>query len=98
MANLLPQPGIGALPPAEVAHQDFRSFYGDLTLDPCNGDYSRIMARFDPEINPAISQATLLEQAIGLGPVPQAYLCCVHRQNHTRVYCLHLPQRVTRDP
>jgi hypothetical protein len=93
MANLLPQPGHGGLPLAVPAHQDFRAFYGDPTLDPCNGDYSQIMNRFDPEITPAISHATLLEQALGLGPVPQAYLCCTHRQNQTRVFCLHLPMK-----
>jgi hypothetical protein len=53
------------------------------------------MSRFNLEVNPVISHATLLEQAVGLGPVPQAYLCCVQRQHQTRVFCLHLPTKYT---
>jgi hypothetical protein len=53
------------------------------------------MERFDPELNPAISHIMLFEQALGLQAVPQAYLCCSHRQNQTRIYCVHLPSRYT---
>jgi hypothetical protein len=92
MANLplLPQqqPAL-----ADTQHQDFRSFYGDTTLDPCQGDYAPIMARFDPEVNPGITAAMLLEQAAGSGPVPQAYLCCTLRQNQVTLVCVHLPSR-----
>jgi hypothetical protein len=88
MANLPP------LPPPQPAmaltpHRNFRSFYNDETLDPCQGAYS------NPEINPGITAATLLEQAVGSGPVPQAYLCCTIRQNQVMILCLHLPSRYT---
>jgi hypothetical protein len=76
MANLLPQPG--ALRPTAQLHKDFKAFYGDPTLDRCQGDYTRIIDRFDSELNPAISHVILLEQALGMQAVPQAYLCCTH--------------------
>jgi len=94
MANLLPQPDQPLLPPNQL-HQSFGAFYGDASLDPCSGDYTRIMDRFDPEVNPAISHVTLLERAIGSGPVPQAYLCCVERSQQTKIICLHLPSKYT---
>jgi hypothetical protein len=50
------------------------------------------MERFDPELN-ATSHVTLLDQAVASGPVPQAYLCCIRRQNQVRVVCVHLPSR-----
>ncbi len=53
------------------------------------------MDRFDPEVNPALSHIMLYEQAVGSGPIPQAYLCCAHRQNQTKIFCLHLPSRYT---
>jgi hypothetical protein len=94
MANLpplpLPQPAMALTP-----HHNFRSFYNDETLGPCQGAYTNIMARFDPEVNPGITAATLLEQAVGSGPVPQAYLCCMVRQNQVMILCLHLLSRYT---
>jgi hypothetical protein len=53
------------------------------------------MDRFDPEVNPALSHIMLYEQAVGSGPIPQAYLCCAQRQNQTKIFCLHLPSRYT---
>jgi hypothetical protein len=95
MANLLPvlqQPG--QLQPA-AAHQTFCAFYQDETLDPCQRNYVQIMERFDPEVNPGISHIFLLDQAVGSGPIPQAYLCCAQRQAQTKIYCVHLPSRYT---
>jgi hypothetical protein len=91
MANLL-QAG----PPNnhQPHHQDFSAFYRDETLDPCQRSYERIMDRFDPEFN-ATSHVTLLDQAVGSGPVPQAYLCCVRRQAQVQILCVHLPSRFT---
>jgi len=73
--------------------REFASWYSDGQLDPLRGQYEAIMHRFDPEINNTISHIILLEQAVGGGPVPQAYLCCVQRQQQTRIYCLHLPSK-----
>jgi hypothetical protein len=67
--------------------------FADPELDPGPGQYQRILERFDPEINPAISHVMLLEQTTGSGPIPQAYLCCALRQQHTRVYCIHSPSK-----
>jgi hypothetical protein len=62
-----------------------------MALDPYQGDYTRIMERLDPEVNRVISHVILFQQAIGTGPVPQAYLCCALQQNQVRIYCLYLP-------
>jgi hypothetical protein len=59
------------------------------------GQYTRILNHFDPEVNNNVSHVFLLEQALGSGPVPQAYLICANFQNQTRVYCLHLPSKYT---
>jgi hypothetical protein len=74
-------------------HSTYSSFYSDITLDPFQGNYARVMERMDPEVNNALSHVMLLEQAVGAGPVPQAYLCCAVRRNQVRVFCLHLPSR-----
>jgi hypothetical protein len=92
MANLQMQPGPDLL---TLKHQSFSEFYGDNGLDPFRGDYARIMERFDPDVNNALSHVLLLGQAVGCGPVPQAYLCCALRQGQTRIFCLHLPSRYT---
>jgi hypothetical protein len=81
----------GPMPPR---HKTFASFYADTTLDPNQGDYQRVLARFDPETN-NIPHAQLLEQVIGSGPVPQAYLCCVLNAQCVRIHCIHLPTKFT---
>jgi hypothetical protein len=91
MANLITQTGIDPLQPKR--HQVFSEFYRDGELDPCRGDYTRIMERFDPEVNAGTSHVMLLEQAVQYGPEPQAYLVCTERQDQTRIFCLHLPSR-----
>ncbi len=53
------------------------------------------MERFDPDVNNVLSHVLLLGQAVGCGPVPQAYLCCALHQGQTRIFCLHLPSRYT---
>jgi len=108
MANLLPPPGPANLPqlpapdnipqpgPATAPgarHLTFASLYGDETLDPYRGDYSRVMDWLDPETNQAVTPLILLEQAVRAGPVPQAYLCCALQQQQVRVYCVHLPSK-----
>jgi hypothetical protein len=75
--------------------QNFSMLFQDPTLDPCQGDYTRIMERFNPNANPGLSHVMLLEQATSSGPIPQAYLCCATKQNQTRVYCLHSPSKYT---
>jgi hypothetical protein len=51
------------------------------------------MDRLDPETNQAVTPLILLEQAVRVGPVPQAYLCCALQQQQVRVYCVHLPSK-----
>jgi hypothetical protein len=91
MANQLLLPGPDPLQARR--HKSFYEFFGDNELDPSKGDYTRIMARFDPEVNQATSHVMLLELAVGSGPVPQAYLCCSERRNQTRIFCIHMPSR-----
>ena len=55
-------------------HKTFSQFYGDAALDPCQGQYLRIMHRFDPAHPNAIQGNLLLDQALGSGAIPQAYL------------------------
>ncbi|MFN9983024.1 MAG: hypothetical protein ACK53Y_24070, partial [bacterium] len=74
-------------------HTTFASFYGDGTLDPYSGDYASVMERLDPEVNQAVTPLILFEQAVGAGPIPQAYLCCALQQNQVWIYCMHLPSR-----
>jgi hypothetical protein len=91
MANPLQLPGPN---PTQVCRQcTFNELYRDNELDPCKGDYSRIMVRFDPEVNPATSHVMLLELAVGRGASPQAYHCCTTRQNQTKIFCVHMPSR-----
>jgi hypothetical protein len=40
----------------------------------------------DPDRNPAVSPVLLLEQAVGAGPIPQAYLCCSIQHSQVRVF------------
>jgi hypothetical protein len=49
------------------------------------------MDRLDPETNQAVTALILLEQAVGAGPIPPAYLCCALQQNQVHIYCLLLP-------
>jgi hypothetical protein len=93
MANPLQLPGPNAV--QNLRHQSFEEFYRDPTLDPFQGDYARVMERFDPEVNNALSYVLLLGQAVGGGPVPQAYLCCSFRSGQKRLYCIHLLSRYT---
>jgi hypothetical protein len=104
MANLLPQPGPfppqpgleqGAAITIMQRHRNFTSYYGDETLDPLQGNYTRILERLDPETNNGLSHVMLMEQAVRTGPCPQAYLCCTNQQQRTRIYCIHLPSRFT---
>jgi hypothetical protein len=91
MADQLPH--IAPLP--GVRRKTFTLLFADPTRDPFQDSYQRIMARLDPAVNPALSYIMLLEQALGSGPVPQAYLCCALRQQQLRVYCLHSPSKFT---
>jgi hypothetical protein len=93
MANLNNQPG--PIMPQGGRYQTFAEFYNDLLLDPFQGQYARVAEHFDPEVNNALSYVLLLGQAVGGGPVPQAYLCCSLRQGSTRIFCVHLPSRYT---
>ena len=96
MANLQPQPAL-LQPPlnAVVRHNTFASFYNDATKDPCLGQYARIMNRFDPNQANMIQPEVLLDQALGAGGVPQAYLACAATRRGPRIYVLHLPARFT---
>jgi hypothetical protein len=91
MAQQLPLPG----PNLEPQHKTFAELYGDGSLDPCAGDYRGLMNRFDVDQNPAVTFVNLFEQTTAAGPVPQAYLCCVQRQNKAMIQCLHLPSKFT---
>jgi hypothetical protein len=89
--NPLPLPGpiTGNL----VCHTTFVTLYADETADPWQGDYQPIMDRVDLEMNRMLTPLLLLEQAVGAGPVPQAYLCCSLQRNQVRIYCLHIPSK-----
>jgi hypothetical protein len=76
-------------------HNAFASFYSDTTKDPCSGQYARIMNRFDPDQDNAIQAEVLLDQALGAGCVPQAYICCAATCRGPRIYVIHLPARFT---
>ena len=82
-------PGLGT--PTATAHLTFASYYGDLELDPCKGDYRRIMERFDPDVNNVVTPLLLQEQAVGSGVVPQAYFFCTQRQD--QVVSIHALER-----
>jgi hypothetical protein len=84
-------PGHGT--PSPAAHLTFAAYYGDPELDPCKGDYRRLMERFDPDVNNVVTPLLLQEQAVASGIVPQAYLCCAQRQDQVRIYCVHLPSK-----
>ncbi len=79
----VPQAGIplnaGLHPPPINGRQDlalpdtpkprtFQQFFSDTSKDPCQGEYGRVMARFDPEAENAVPGEVLLEQAIGGRP------------------------------
>jgi hypothetical protein len=89
----MPAPPPGAPLPEHRTHKNFAAFYGDAGLDPYQDSYARILGRMDPEVNNAISHVFLLEQAVGLGAVPQAYLCGARRNNQVKVFCVHLPSK-----
>ncbi len=89
----MPAPPLGAPSPGHRPHKSFVAFYGNAGLDPYQDSYARILERMDPEVNNAISHVFLLEQAVGLGAVPQAYLCCARRHNQVKVFCIHLPSK-----
>jgi len=97
MANPLQLP---LLPPGQGAllgprHRNFQAYYGDTTLDPCQGRYDRIMSRFDINENPGISHVMLFDQAVGSGILPQAYICCsAPPQRTTWIHCIHLPSKI----
>jgi hypothetical protein len=94
MANPLPSPGLnGNLLPNR--YRTFQSFHSDGELDPCRGNYERIMRRFDVDVNPGVTPLMLFEQAVGSGVVPQAYLCCATSQLEVKIYCVHLPSKFT---
>jgi hypothetical protein len=91
MANPLPLPG--PITGNPIRHTTFATLYADETADPWQGDYQRIMDRVDPETNQLVTPLLLLEQAVGAGPVPQAYLCCALQRNQVCIYCLHIPSK-----
>jgi hypothetical protein len=68
-------------------------FIGDPLLDPCQGDYGRILLRVDPEETPVLSHLMLHKQAMGSGLVPQAYLCCAVWHQQVHLYCIHMPSK-----
>lgn len=78
----------------EPRARTFLQFYQDTTKDPCQGDYGRIMQRFDPEHAASIAAEVLFEQAMGAGGTShQAYFCCASTRRGPRVYTIHLPSR-----
>jgi hypothetical protein len=58
----------------------FRQFFDGTSRDPCRGNYTRVMQRFDPEAPTVIDQA---------------YLCCASTHRRPRIYCLLLPSKFT---
>ncbi len=87
MANPLPLPGpiTGNL----VCHTTFVTLYADETADPWQGDYQPIMDRVDLEMNRMLTPLLLLEQAVGAGPVPQAFVLFLTTQPSTHLLPPH---------
>jgi hypothetical protein len=90
MANLPPPALTG---PTTNTHTTFAAFYGDETLDPCQGNYQGLMQRFNADENPGLTPQLLFDQATEAGLIPQAYLCCSQLQHQTRIKCIHLPTK-----
>ncbi len=91
-AQVVPPLGVNLVPRAPPS--TFSQWYGDETRDPFQGNYRRIMDRFNPDRNDAVPGQTLFQQAVsGSGAVPQAYLCCGTSTTGPRVHCLHLPSK-----
>ncbi len=79
-----------------VKPRTFMQFYSDASKDPCGGDYTHIMQRFDPTSDTTVAAEVLLEQALGSGnTMNQAYLCCSALRRGARIYCIHLPMKYT---
>jgi hypothetical protein len=90
VAQMNAPPGM-TLPP-EQKPRTFREFYNDTRKDPCRGDYSGVMQRFDPEAATVVASEILLEQALGCrADMHQAYLCCAPTRRGNRIFCVHLP-------
>jgi hypothetical protein len=91
-----PPPAGGLGMPIAPRPRTFRQFYEDTSRDPCQGEYARIMQRFDPDTANPIASEVLLEQALGTrSNVHQAYLCCASTRRGPRIFCLHSPARFT---
>ena len=72
----------------------FLELYQDGQRDPCQGRYTQIMARFNPEVQDPVAANTLWDQALGTPPhIPQAYCCCGLSRRGIRIHCLHMPSR-----
>lgn len=98
----VPQPAPAALQGEPRRLQDpqryvsFNQLYSDETRDPCNRDYTRIMARFDSSLPDAVPDETLYANVVQAGSVPlHAYLCCGTGvgQAGPKIYCVHSPSR-----
>jgi hypothetical protein len=74
-------------------HHMFSTCRANQELNPSRVEYLRIMEQFNPEVNILVSYVRLLEQAVGSGPFPQAYLCGVQSQQQRKIYNIHLPFR-----
>jgi hypothetical protein len=77
-----------------VRCRTFTQFYEDTSKDPCQGNYTRIFQRFDPENAAAAAPEILFEQALGCSSDKhQAYFCCALTRRGPRIYCMHLPSK-----
>jgi len=101
-AALLPQPEPAAPRLEPRSPQDiqryltFNQLYSDETRDPCNRNYTRIMARFDASLPEAVPDETLFNNVVQAGSSQlHAYLCCGTGvgQAGPKIYCVHSPSR-----
>jgi hypothetical protein len=71
--QVAPPLGVNLVPRAPPS--TFSQWYGDETRDPCQGNYRRIMNRFNPDRNDAVPGQTLFQQAVSGGGVVPRLIC-----------------------
>jgi hypothetical protein len=77
-----------------MAYSSFHELYSDAAKDPWKGDYTRIMRRFDTNVDEPLDGRDLSEKVVRLRPdYPQSYLMCFHTANGTRIFCVHTPSQ-----
>jgi hypothetical protein len=77
-----------------MAYCSFHELYSDVAKDSWKGNYTRIMRRFDTNVEEPLDGRDLWEKVVRLRPdYPQSYLMCSHTANGTRIFCVHAPSQ-----